>query len=186
MRGIVGDAQEHLLVGARVGQFGEVVGRREFREVTTWTNTVVSPISRQISAMSMMVEPTMRIQLALQQAQLIQQSLQNKNNALAQKQPFLMAELQLKMQRDIVRLQQKASEALLVNTHVPNFAAIVPSPTMNNISGLVGSIGQSISHANSSHFFGEPPSSQDGYQGGRTGTARPGSFENPLKAHRVE
>lgn len=157
-------------------------GRREFREVTTWTNTAVSPISRQISAMSMMVEPTMRIQLALQQAQLIQQSLQNKNNALAQKEPFLMAELQAKMQRDIVRLQQKASEALLANTHVPNFAAIVPSPTMSNISGLVGSIGQVVANANSSHFFGAPNAGQEGYQGGRTGTGTSLTFNDIPKA----
>jgi len=144
-------------------------GRREFREVTAWVNTAVSPMSRQVSLMEMMVSPTMRIQLALQQAQLIQQSLQNKNNALAQKEPFLMAELQLKMQRDIVRLQQKASEALLINTHIPNSAGTIPAPTMSNISGLVGGIGQAISYANSSHFFGGPSQSQDGYPGGRTG-----------------
>lgn len=155
-------------------------GRREFRETTTWINSTVSPQNRQVNLMSMMADPSMRIQLALQQAQLIQQSLQNKNNALSQKEPHLMAELQLKMQRDIIRLQQKASEALLVNTHVPNYAAIVPSPTMSNISGLVGNIGQAISHANSSHFFGAPPSSQDGYQGGRTGTSA-----SPLRAERV-
>jgi hypothetical protein len=170
-------------------------GRAEFREATTWINSAVSPMNRQVSLMEMMVNPNMRIQLALQQAQIIQQSLQNKNNALAQKEPFLMAELQMKIQRDIVRLQQKASEALLVSTHVPNFAAIVPAPTMSNISGLVGSIGQSISHANSSHFFGSPPASQDGYQGGRTGTAanplmaqevRTGTAANPLRAQEVE
>lgn len=162
-------------------------GRREFREATAWVNSAVSPQNRQVNLMDMMVNPTMRIQLALQQAQLIQQSLQNKNNALAQKEPFLMAELQLKMQRDIVRLQQKASEALLVNTHVPNFAAIVPSPTMSNITGLVGSIGQAISNANSSHFFGAPNQSQEGYSGGRTGApaGQPGSWENPLRAQRV-
>jgi len=160
----------------------QAAGRAEFRETTQWINTVVSPQNRQVNLMEMMVNPTTRIQLALQQAQLIQQSLQNKNNALAQKEPYLMAELQAKMQRDIVRLQQKASEALLVNTHVPNFAAIVPSPTMSNITGLVGSIGQAISHANSSHFFGAPPASQDGYTGNSGNTARPGSMDNPLRA----
>lgn len=163
----------------------QAAGRAEFRESTAWINSTVSPMNRQVNLMEMMVNPTTRIQIALNQAQLIQQSLQNKNNALAQKEPFKMAELQMKIQRDIVRLQQKASEALLVNTHVPNFASIVPAPTMNNISGLVGSIGQAISHANTSHFFGPPPGSQDGYGGGRTGNARPGSFENPLRAEPV-
>ena len=128
----------------------------------------------------MMVSPSERISLALNQAQLIQQSLQNKNNSLAQKSPHLFAKLQTRISRDITRLQQKASEALLVNTHVGNYAATIV-PKTSNISGLVGAIGDAVSHVNSSHFFGGPPSAQDGYQGGRTGTAA-----SPLKAQRVE
>lgn len=147
----------------------QVAGRKEFREATAWQNSAVSPIQRQGDIRMSMMSPQERIQLALHQSQLIQQSLQNKNNSLAQKEPYLMAKLQTRIQQYITRLQAKSSEALLVNTHVPNFAAIVPPPTMNNISGLVGSIGQAIQYANTSHFFGPPRSSQDGYQGGRTG-----------------
>jgi hypothetical protein len=158
----------------------QTAGRAEFREATAWVNTAVSPQNRQVNLMEMMVNPTMRIQLALNQAQLIQQSLQNKNNALAQKEPFKMAELQMKIQRDIVRLQQKASEALLVNTHVPNFASIVPAPSMSNISGLVGSIGQAVSNVNLSHFFGAPPQDQTGYRGGFTGQEDSG-YRHPSK-----
>lgn len=151
----------------------QAAGRREFREATAWANSSVSPIQRQADIRSMMMTPQERVQLALHQSQLIQQSLQNKNNALAQKAPHLMAELQTKIQRHITRLQQKANEAMLVNTHVPNYAAIVPAPTMNNISGLVGAIGQAVNYANSSHFFGGPPQSQDGYRGDPSVNSKP-------------
>ena len=150
-------------------------GRREFREVTTWYNTVVSPMQRQADIRDMMQRPQERIQLALAQAQLIQNSLQNRNNTLAQKSPYLMAKLQTRISRDITLLQQRASEALLVNTHVPNYALTV-FPKLNNTSGLVGAIGQSVAYANSSHFFGAPPSSQDGYRGQPTGSS--GGYRN--------
>jgi hypothetical protein len=141
-----------------------VAGRKEFRESAAWFNSAVSPIQRQLSIQTMMMSPQERIQLALHQSQLIQQSLQNKNNSLAQKAPYLLAELQTKIQRHITRLSQKANEAMLVNTHVPNYASIV-IPKTDNISGLVGSIGQAVQYANSSHFYGPPPQSQDGYRG---------------------
>lgn len=180
---VLGDSAEQASLVGRIGSTrkttardlgisklrAQAVGRKEFRETTAWANTAVSPMARQHDITEMMQTPAQRISLALHQAQLIQQSLQNKNNMLAQKAPHLMAELQSKIQRDITRLQQKASEALLVNTHVPNFAATIPAPTMNNVSGLVGSIGQSIQQAASSHFFGPPNQSQDGYLGGGTG-----------------
>lgn len=155
----------------------QAAGRREFREMTTWFCTVVSPQSRQADIRDMMQRPQDRIALALTQAQLIQNSLQNRNNALAQKDPYLMAKLQTRIQSDITRLQQKANEALLTNTHVPNYAATI-FPKLNNISGLVGGIGQAIQYANTSHFFGPPPQSQDGYRGqtsgvsGQAGTGR--------------
>jgi hypothetical protein len=176
---IVGDAAELASLTGRIGNTRKIVardlgvsklraqavGRKEFRESTAWLNSAVSPLARQADIRSMMQTPQERIQLALHQSQLIQQSLQNKNNTLAQKAPHLMAELQTRIQQYITRLQAKSSEALLVNNHVPNFASIVPAPTMNNISGLVGSIGQAINYAQGSHFFGGPPQSQDGYRG---------------------
>lgn len=143
----------------------QAAGRREFREATVWFNSAVSPLQRQMSTQMMMMSPQERIQLALHQSQLIQQSLQNKNNALAKKAPYLMAELQTKLQQIITQLQSKSSEALLQNTHLPNPALTVPAPTMNNYSQLVGGIGQALQYANSSHFFGAPPKSQDGYRG---------------------
>ena len=143
----------------------QAAGRREFRDSTQWANTVVSPMQRQHDITEMMQTPAQRISLALAQSQLIQQSLQNKNNALAQKAPYKMAELQTRLQQYITRLQAKSSEALLVNSHIPNFAAIVPSPTMSNVSDLVSKIGDNIPPALKSHFFG---TNQDGYSGAGT------------------
>ena len=143
----------------------QAAGRREFREATAWFNSSVSSIQRQLSIPMMMMAPQERVQLALHQSQLIQQSLQNKNNSLAQKDPYKMGELQTKLQQIITKLQAKSSEALLVNTHLPNAALMVPAPTMDNITGIVGSIGQAIQSAQQSHFYGGPSQSQEGYNG---------------------
>jgi predicted RNase H-like nuclease (RuvC/YqgF family) len=146
-------------------------GRKEFREATTWFNTSVSSIQRQMSIQTMMLAPQERITLALHQSQLIQQSLQNKNNALAQKSPHLMAELQTKLQQIITKLQAKSSEALLVNTHLPNPALMVPAPSMSNVSGLVGGIGQAIKAAQQSHFFNDKNVTQEGYVSDYSGSS---------------
>lgn len=142
----------------------QAAGRREFRESVQWMNSAVSPMQRQHDPMQMMLSPGERIQLALHQAQLIQQSLQNKYNRNAQKNPYRLAELQVQIQKHITLLQARMSKALLVNQHVPNYAATVV-PKTDNISGLVGAVGSAIQYANSSHFFGGPPGSQDGYRG---------------------
>ena len=155
-------------------------GREEFRRHGQYLSSVVSPLGRQHDITEMMQTPGARIQLALAQAQLIQNSLQNKNNSLAQKEPYKLAELQARMNQIVTKLQSKSAEALLTNNFVPNYASIVV-PKTDNISGLVGGIGQAISNANSSHFFGGPAGGQEGYVGGRTGTP-----ENPLKAQKVE
>jgi hypothetical protein len=139
-------------------------GRREFREHTAWLNSSVTPLARQQNITEMMVRPQERISWALMQAQLIQNSLQNKNNALAQKAPHLMAELQLKLQKQIAVLQQQSSKALLVNTHVPNYAAVVFPKIDNATPQLLGNIGALVQNAASSWFLG-PPDKQDGYRG---------------------
>lgn len=142
----------------------KAAGRQEFREVTSWINRDVSPLSRQGDIREMMLRPTDRIQLALSQAQLIQQSLQNKNNALAQKEPVLMAKLQYKLQRLTTQLEYKAKEALLDNRATPNFASIVPVPNANT-GQLFNILGSAVDHANRSHYYGPPAQAQDGYTG---------------------
>lgn len=139
-------------------------GREEFRQATTWFNSSVSPLSRQGDIREMMVRPSERISLALSQAQLIQQSLQNKNNALAQKSPFLMAKLQTRIQNLITKLQMKLNEAMLVSDFVPNYASIV-APKIDNTGQLFNILGSAVDHANRSHFFGPPAQSQDGFTG---------------------
>ncbi len=175
---IVGDQAEMAALNGRIGNTRrttardlgiskhrvKVAGREEFRRHTTFINGVVSSQSRQHDITEMMQSPGARIQLALAQSQLIQNSLQNKNNALAQKEPWRLAELQLRMNRNITRLQAKSSQALLTNNFVPNYASTVV-PKTDNISGLVGAVGSAIQNANSSGFFGPPSMSQDGYRG---------------------
>ena len=171
LAGRIGNTRKTTLRDLGISKLrAQAAGRKEFREVTVWFNTAVSPMARQSDIRDMMQKPQDRVAVALTQAQLIQNSLQNRNNALAQKDPYLLAKLQTRIQRDITLLQQKASEALLTNTHVPNYAATI-FPKLNNISGLVGSIGQAISYANQSHFFGPPPKNQDGYSGQPTGSS---------------
>lgn len=148
----------------------KVAGREEFRRHHTFINSVVSPQGRRHEIGEMMQTPAARIQLALAQAQLIQNSLQNKNNALAQKAPYKLAKLQARITQTITKLQAKMSEALLTNNFVPNYASVVV-PKTDNISGLVGGIGQAIQAASSSHFYGGPPEAQSGFSGGRTGEA---------------
>lgn len=180
---VVGDAAEQAALTGRIGNTRKIVardlgvsklraqtaGRKEFRESTVWLNSAVSPLNRQGDIRDSMQTPAQRIELALHQSQLIQQSLQNVNNTAAQKEPYLMAKLQTKIQEYITRLQSKSGEALLVNNHVPNFASII-APKVDNTSGLVGSIGQGVNYAMSSHFFGQPNQSQDGYAGNNTKT----------------
>jgi hypothetical protein len=180
---IIGDGAELAAMTGRIGNTrkttardlgisklrAQAAGRKEFREATAWANSAVSPQARQGDIRDSMQTPAQRIALALHQAQLIQQSLQNKNNQLSQSEPWRMARLQTKLQNQIALLQTKSSEALLVNTHVPNYAATIV-PNTSNVSGLVGAIGQGISNANLSHFFGGPPAdNQTGYRGGFTG-----------------
>jgi len=169
----------------------QAAGRREMREHGTWLNNSVSPQQRQLSIKDMMVAPQDRINWALAQAQLIQNSLQNKNNMLAQKEPYKMARIQLRMQKNITELQQRSTQALLVNTHVPNYALTMPSPVgpdpgmkSAGLANLVGSIGSKIEPALKSWFYGGTPNSQDGgytanvteLSGGHAASDRPSGY----------
>lgn len=169
------DTAEQASLTGRIGAVGKMTarnlgiskmrmqaaGRAEFREATSWFNTSVSPLSRQGDIRGMMVSPSERINLALSQAQLIQASLQNKNNALAQKEPYLLAKLQSRMQNLVTKLQYRASEALLTNQFVPNYSAIV-APKLDNTAQLLGGIGTAVDHVNRSWFYGPPAQAQDG------------------------
>lgn len=158
----------------------QAAGRREMREHGTWLNSSVSPQQRQLSIKDMMLSPQDRVNWALAQAQLIQNSLQNKNNMLAQKEPYKMARIQLRLQQQITRLQYRASKALLVNTHVPNYALTMagpgPDPGMKTagLANLVGSIGSKIEPALRNWFYGGWGGTQDGGYSGTVDTSSKG------------
>ena len=180
---IVGDAAEQAALTGRVGNTkkriardlgisklrAQAAGRREFREATSWANSDVTPLQRVMDVRSMQTGPGERIALALSQAQLIQNSLQNKNNALAQKDPYLMARVQATISKHVTELQMRASAAMMQNTFVPNYAATIV-PKYDNYAGLLGGIGTAIQNANSSWFFGKPAQGQEGYRGAEQST----------------
>ncbi len=130
----------------------QAAGRDEFHKNLASMAQSVSPLSRQVSIESMLQTPQQRIALALQQAQLIQNSLQNLNNRNAQKSPYLMAQLQTKLDRTVLKLQFEAQKGLLQNTFVPNYAAAL-QPAIRSITQAIG---ESIPPVNSTHFFGQP------------------------------
>lgn len=115
----------------------QAAGRREFREHHQFISQSIQPISDRAKIEDMMQTPQQRIALALTQAQLIQQSLQNLYNRNAQKDPYKLAELQMKMQQLTLKLQFEANKASLVNTFVPNYQALL-APLIKSVAGAIG------------------------------------------------
>jgi hypothetical protein len=85
----------------------------------------------------MMQSPAQRINLALQQAQLIQNSLQNAYNLAVQVPLGRTAKLQARIQKCITLLSTRLSKANLVNTYVPNYATAL-TPTINQFANALG------------------------------------------------
>ncbi len=100
----------------------------------------ISPHNRQMDIRDMMQTPAQRIALALTQAQLVQASLQNLFNRDAQKPPYKMAQIAVRLERAINILQHEASKATLVSSHVPNYAAILQPQIM----ALTQSLGDAL------------------------------------------
>jgi hypothetical protein len=151
----------------------QAAGREELRSHHSFISQSVSPLSRLGDIRDMVQTPAQRIALALTQAQLIQNSLQNLYNQQAQKAPHLMAELQTKIQKVITRLQFQANKATLVNTYVPNYTAIL-EPMVKSVASAIGDpIGSAVSVG----FYGPPQPqtgfSQPGITGGRSASERP-------------
>jgi len=141
----------------------QAFGRREWRDHLSSLNQDVSPIGRQVNVMSMATSPAENIALALTQTQLIQNSLQNKNNALAQKDPYLLAQLQTRLERLVFKLQLEASKGNMINTHVPNYAAIL-KPQIDAVFDKIGTgVGAGLPSASSNNFYGPPPNQSGSY-----------------------
>lgn len=92
----------------------------------------LSPVEVETTLDDMMIKPERRLQIALEQAQILQNDLQNVNNAIAQKRPHLMAELQTKLQLATARLQFNANKANMQNQFVPNISAVF-GPAVNSL-----------------------------------------------------
>lgn len=116
--------------------------RAEQRAERGSLNQDVSPLARSGDIREMIVKPTDRLGFAIQQAQLLQNSLQNAYNACARKAPFLMNLIQMEMQECLNVMQLNAGKAGLVNSYVPNYAGIFNSQVRDLSSGLVGMFGQ--------------------------------------------
>lgn len=99
-------------------------GREALHNHLQSLNANVSPIAGEARLEDYFQKPANMLAFALQQQELIQNSLQNLNNTRAQKPPHKLAELQAKMQMTMARLQLLANRGNLVNQYVPNFAGI--------------------------------------------------------------
>lgn len=147
---VMTDSAEMALLTGRVGGNGQSLrrsisverlrmqaeGREEMRRQAGLMGRV-SPTSRMASPAEMMSTPAQRVGLALTQAQLIQNSLQNVFNRNAQKPPHRLALLNIRLEKAINRLQVQASKASLTNSFVPNYAAIL-QPVLNALTDSVG------------------------------------------------
>lgn len=107
------------------------LGQRELRAEAEFTNRI-SPQKRQADIREMMVTPQQRLSLALTQAQLAQNSLQNLFNRNAQKPSASMERLKLKLDQAVQVMKLQAMKANLFNSYVPNYATVL-QPQINEV-----------------------------------------------------
>lgn len=105
-------------------------GREAHRGWLSTLNQDVQPVSRQVNLVTLAQTPQDAVALALSQAQLIQNSLQNVFNQQARKPPARLAELQLRLDKCVNQLSANMAKVSLTNTFVPNFAAAL-QPAIN-------------------------------------------------------
>jgi hypothetical protein len=101
-------------------------------------NQNVHRVGDRVAIADFIQKPAERLSLALAQAQLIQQSLQNEANITAAGDPTAMGKLQAKMQEAVMTLGTEAQRGNMINQFVPNYAALL-APAINSISeALIG------------------------------------------------
>ena len=132
MLGRIGNTfrQTHASLGIRRLQI-QHLGREEMARRIQWMEQL-SPAGREVSINELMVSPERRLLFALEQAQVLQNDLQNFNNSLAQKPPHKMAELQTRLQMAVSALSFNANKANMQNQFVPNFPALF-APTVSKL-----------------------------------------------------
>lgn len=115
-----------------------IAGQQAFQSHLESINRDVSPISRSVSLREFTQTPEQRLGLALSEAQLIQQSLQNQANAAVAGDPTAYGELQTKLNEAVLVLGNEAQRGNISNAFVPNYAALL-APAIESISeGLLG------------------------------------------------
>lgn len=147
---ILTDTAEQACLNGRIGCSGgnlfrnlgisrlraQASGRAAFERHTNQLNRDVSPISRQANIADFLQTSQQRLALALTQAQLIQQSLQNAANADAAGDPAVYAELQTKLQKINMALGVESNRGNMINQFVPNYAAIL-QPQIQSLTGAL-------------------------------------------------
>lgn len=157
IHGRVGSSRKTTMRDLGVSKLrAQALGREELRAHHSFISQSISPLSKLTSIEDIMQTPSQRIALALAQAQLIQNSLQNLYNRNAQKAPHLLAELETKVQRVITKLQFEANKASLTNTFVPNYAATL-QPMIRSVAAAIG---DRVDSPASNQFFGAPGTQQ--------------------------
>lgn len=96
----------------------------------------VSPVASEVLFDELSIKPAARLAFAVQQAQLLQNDLQNLNNQLAQKAPYKLAILQTELQKAIAVLTLDAGKASMRNDFVPNFPALFAPAIKSVVDGI--------------------------------------------------
>lgn len=133
LTGRIGNTRKTTLRNLGISKLrAEDAARKGFHEHWGALAGSVMPFQGEATLEAQMLNPNNRMALAIQQAQLIQNSLQNINNTAAQKPPFRLGVLQAKMNAAIARLTYDANKGNMVNNFVPNYSAVL-GPAMSNV-----------------------------------------------------
>jgi hypothetical protein len=112
-------------------------GRAE-RRAELQSQQLIYPVTSIQGFESMLAEPQFLLGFALQQAQLIQNSDQNEYNAYSRKEPYLQQTTQVMLQKCMTMLANEFSKAGMVDTHVPNYNALLNNQIQDITQGLFG------------------------------------------------
>lgn len=132
------DVADNALATGRIGNMGsmtaaalgvsqlrlQAAGREALHRHLQGLNTNVSPVASEARLEEFFIKPENAVGFAIQQGQLIQNSMQNLFNTMAQKPPARKAIITAKMQAAMAKLQLEANRGNLVNHYVPNYAGI--------------------------------------------------------------
>lgn len=136
LRGMIGNTQAITMRRLGVSTLrAQAAGRAALKDTVDLINATIP--ADEIGVKDLVISPSEEVNIALQQAQLIQQSLQQKYNVAARKAPYLMGELAARLQMAITRLQFEANKANMGQKFVPDYRGVFSQLTgglMNKVS----------------------------------------------------